>query len=451
MSVDTKSESFLNYITGSAGDWPNLSNSGILCNVDYLVETGSNNIYFNEMNTAISIFGSNAEQSAIYDKISDHANTQGHTIAFIYGQDDSEKINPNVSQQSLISESFARHNISCSFEFSQDTSLSYFSQRGNANYSGSFHLWVQTPYFSDDNLKSIVSGSFNTNTFRSLLNSSPESSSLIPLFDSSSVSANTNAPDFIIKSPAGDGGLINNYKLYDWNGSNSVVVNAVQSASVNGDIVENFIVMSGSSQNLRVNKIVYLMTPTGQIKLTDLEKAPAPYVSDGNDKYTIKGYGRTSASGSLINMYDGTTKQVQDVEVGDIVKSFWPDGMTLNDIDYRDYTTTELTGSFSGSIVMGIYTSSKQEYYLVNGDKILSKDDIISTESDYFVKTSGTWSWKRPRDINVGDYLLQEDNTELEVTSISEETGTKTFYSLDVEDIDTYFQSDILVHNIPGK
>ena len=88
---------------------------------------------------------------------------------------------------------------------------------------------------------------------------------------------------------------------------------------------------------------------------------------------------------------------------------------------------------------------------LSNGDKILSKDDIISTESDYFVKRSGTWSWKRPRDINVGDYLLQEDNTELEVTSISEETGTKTFYSLDVEDIDTYFQSDILVHNIPGK
>ena len=58
----------------------------------------------------------------------------------------------------------------------------------------------------------------------------------------------------------------------------------------------------------------------------------------------------------------------------------------------------------------------------------------------------------KPTDIAVGDYFLDKDGNEVEVTSITEVAQEETFYSLDVEDIDTYFTSDILVHNIPpGK
>jgi hypothetical protein len=125
--------------------------------------------------------------------------------------------------------------------------------------------------------------------------------------------------------------------------------------------------------------------------------------------------------------------------------------MSLSDIDYMDYTTTNLTGSFSGSIVVGVSSDEISDYYLLNGTKKLSKANSVSSDSDYFVKSGTTWSWKRVSDILVGDYLLQGDGTELEVTSLTEESGETTFYSLDVEDIDTYFQSDILVHNIPKR
>ena len=47
MSVKTKSENFLNYITGSAGGWPSNTNIGIASNIDYIVESGSDNVYFN--------------------------------------------------------------------------------------------------------------------------------------------------------------------------------------------------------------------------------------------------------------------------------------------------------------------------------------------------------------------------------------------------------------------
>ena len=61
---------------------------------------------------------------------------------------------------------------------------------------------MQTPWYSDDNLLEIVSGSFNKTTFRNILGSSPESSSLIPLFDTGSFSSNNSYhPDFVVKNP----------------------------------------------------------------------------------------------------------------------------------------------------------------------------------------------------------------------------------------------------------
>ncbi len=451
MTVKTKSENLLNYITGSAGGWPANTKVGILGNLDYLVETGSNDIYFIEMNTNISLDGSIAEQTSLFNKVSDYVDEQECDTCYVYGVHESFKSNPTSYQRNLISSSFARHDIPVSFEYQNSTSHTYFSQRTMQQYSGSFHLFLQSPYYSDDGIFSIVSGSYNKINFRSIVGSSPESNSLIPLFDSSSPSTNTNNPDFIVKNPSLDGGFINNYKMYDWNGSNTRVTDAITAANTAGHIVENFIVMSGSSENLEVGQFVYLTTSTKQLELKDTVVPLLSYKSDGDDGYTAKSYGRTTASGSLIGMFDGSTKQVQDIEVGDVVASYWPDGMSLSDVDYMDYTTTNLTGSMSGSIVIGITSDERTEHYLLNGTKILSKSSFMAGDSDYFVKSSGTWGWEKTRNISSGDYLLQGDGTELEVTSLIEKTGSMTFYSLDVEDIDTYFQSDILVHNLPKR
>ncbi len=62
MSVETKIKNLLNYITGSAGGWPTNTNIGILAGVDYIKEETTDNIYFNEMNTACGIYGSYNEQ-----------------------------------------------------------------------------------------------------------------------------------------------------------------------------------------------------------------------------------------------------------------------------------------------------------------------------------------------------------------------------------------------------
>jgi len=462
MSVQTTIESYLNYITGSAGGWPANTNVAIFAGVDYIKEETTDNIYLNEMNTACGIYGSYNEQTASFNLIADYANEKGCTTAYVYGQNDSVKYNPSDFQQPIISSSFARHGISVNFEYNDNTSHTYFSQRGQNQYTGSFHLFMQTPWYSDDNLLEIVSGSFNKTPFRTILSSSPESASLIPLFNTSSFS-DTNAyhPDFVVKNPAQDGTSFDNSILFHkYIAENPTYQNAVSS----GSLIETYIVPSGSTVGtqgyLKSPKYEYLMTPDRQIlikKKDKLDVSMAPKFVLSGDRYHIQNALLYSTpSGSNIRMFDDSQKQVQDVQVGDVVKSYLPVGMPDEFFfeDWLSYSTTDLSGSVaSGSVVVRTYQEDYYGYYLLNGSiKVPVMKQAMMKGARYFVKQLGTWSWVKPTDISVGDYLFDKDGNEVEITSKTEVAQEETFYSLDVEDIDTYFTSDILVHNIPpGK
>ena len=463
MSVETKITSLLNYITGSAGGWPTNTNIGIMSGVDYIKEETTDSIYFNEMNTACGIYGSYNEQTASFNLIADYANEKGCTTAYVYGQNDSVKYNPSDFQQPIISSSFARHGISVNFEYNNNTSHTYFAQRGQNEYTGSFHLFMQTPWYSDDNLLEIVSGSFNKNIFRTILTSSPESASLIPTFNTSSFS-DTNAyhPDFVVKDASRDGTALDNTILFHkYNSSNPTYQNSVNS----GSLIETYIVPSGSTLSnqgyFKTTKQDYLLTPDRHILLKDKDRftfSYAPKFILSGDRYHIQNalgvY--SSPSGSLIRMYDNSTKQVQDVEVGDVVKSYKPAGMPDEFFfeDWYDYSSTNLSGSVaSGSVVVRTFSEDFYGYYLINGSiKVPVMKQAMMKGGRFFTKQGDTWTWETPENIDVGDYFLDKDANEVEVTSKTEVAQEETFYSLDVEDIDTYFTSDILVHNIPpGK
>ena len=463
MSVQTTIESYLNYITGSAGGWPTNTNVAIFAGVDYIKEETTDNIYLNEMNTACGIYGSYNEQTASFNLIADYANEKGCTTAYVYGQNDSVKYNPSDFQQPIISSSFARHGISVNFEYNNNTSHTYFAQRGQNEYTGSFHLFMQTPWYSDDNLLEIVSGSFNKNIFRTILTSSPESASLIPTFNTSSFS-DTNAyhPDFVVKDASRDGTALDNTILFHkYNSSNPTYQNSVNS----GSLIETYIVPSGSTLNnqgyFKTTKQDYLLTPDRHILLKDKDRftfSYAPKFILSGDRYHIQNalgvY--SSPSGSLIRMYDDSTKQVQDVEVGDVVKSYKPAGMPDEFFfeDWYDYSSTNLSGSVaSGSVVVRTFSEDFYGYYLINGSiKVPVMKQAMMKGGRFFTKQGDTWTWETPENIDVGDYFLDKDANEVEVTSKTEVAQEETFYSLDVEDIDTYFTSDILVHNIPpGK
>ena len=464
MSIQTKVENYLNYVTGSAGGWPANTNVAVIGNIDFITESGSDDVYMNEINTNVGLYGTYTQQVDSVNLVSDYANDKGCTSVYIYGQNDGKKYSPSSLQQPLISASFARHNISSSFEFAEDVSVPYFSQRGSNDHTGSFHLFMQTPWFSDDTLLNIVSGSFDKNTFRTILNSSPESSSLIPLFDTGSFSSNNPYhPDFIVKNPSDDTSLHDrNLEFYKYVGANPTYQNSVDSGSL---LIEKYIVPSGSVLNNEgynvASKQFFWMTPDKNIMFDNnygnvfgIEAAYKWVLPSGKDLWNEKSVvDYTTASGSLVKMFDNSTKQVQDVQVGDVVKSYKPVGMPdeMFADDWLNYSTTDLTGSTpSGSVVVRKLSKENFGYYLINGSiKLPINDQTKAKIKQYFVKQGDTWSWQSSRDISTGDYFLDVDGNELEITSISEVGQDETFYSLDVEEIDTYFTSNILVHNIP--
>ena len=465
VNAQNKAKSLLNYITGSAGGWPSNTNVAIVAGLDYFIEETTDDIYFNEMNTACGMYGSYDTQSAFMNQISDYANEKGCTTAYIYGQDDNQKKNPSTIQQPLISESFARHGISVNFEYNNNTSHTYFSQRGNTDHLDKFHLFMQTPWYSDDNLLEIVSGSFNKATFRTILGSSPESASLIPLFDTGSFSSNNSYhPDYLVRNPSehakGPGGEYG-IEFHKYNSGTNVYQNAVDSGSL---LIEKFIVGSGSIRNnegyAHQHKLEVIMTPDRNIIARDKDF----FANDSAPKYQSSGdrwYGKntimlSTVSGSLVKMFDGSTKQIQDVQVGDIVKSYLPVGMPdeFSAQDWIDYSTTNLDGStMSGSVVVRTFESEAFGYMLVNGSiKIPYSDQAMHKGIQYFTKIGDTWSWKKPDEgLVIGNSFLNSSEEEVEITSLSEVSESVQQYSLDVEDIDTYFQSDIVVHNLPPK
>ena len=465
MSVLDKSIQYYNYVTASTG-WPTNTNVGVVSGLDYIVETGSNDIYFVEHNTKVFFAGSRIRlREDVYDKISNYVASQSCDTCYVYGMPNHELFgtNPPTAHVPLISESFARHNISVNFEYNENTSVTYFSQRGNTDHLNKFHLWLQSPWYSDDALLDMTSGSFNKNTFRTILSSSPVSSSLIPLFNTASYTDNLNFPDFVSKKADVDAGLfVNGLSFYSYHPNSSSYQNEIDS----GSLVEQYIIQSGSYEDgksyLDVGKITHMLTPNEIVYLgkNDQEVGHKTSMAKWNldergDEWRLKPIqGKTAASGSLINMYDGSQRQVQDIEVGDVVKSYQPLGMPDETMDYVSYTTTDLSGSYdSGSIVVRTFTDVAYTfygYYLLNGS---IKIPLQSKSSDayYFVKQSGTWGWRNPYQIAVGDYFLDTDGNELEITSKTEVQEDISWYSLDVEDIDTYFSSNILVHNLPPK
>jgi len=463
-TAQNKANIILNTITGSS--WPSNTNVGILTSLDYFIEEGTNDVYFNEMNTACGVYGTYNEQTASFNLMADYVNEKGCTTVYIYGQNDSEKCNPSFAQQPLISSSFARHNISVNFEYNGNTSHTYFSQRGQAQYSGSFHLFFQTPWYSDDSLLNIVSGSFNKSNWRTILGSSPVSSSLVPLFNTGSFSSNNQYhPDYLVRNPGGHATGFQSLKsleFHKYNPSTNVYQNAVDSGSL---LIEKYIVSSGSVRNsigyFSQKKLNYVSTPDKHILLNDIEQWEsqfAPSFKLIGDRWTVKNTMMFStASGSLISMFDGSTKQVQDVEVGDIVKSYKPIGLPdeFSGEDWDDYSTTDLTGSeITSSVVVRTFNSEMYGYALINDSiKVPFIDQSLAKGMKYFVKSGNTWSWKTPGQnaFSIGNKLLNSSEEEVEIVSLTQVSESMDFYSLDVEDIDTYFQSDVVVHNLPPK
>lgn len=173
------------------------------------------------------------------------------------------------------------------------------------------------------------------------------------------------------------------------------------------------------------------------------------------------------AVGTPITMADGSTKNVEDVNIGDWVRSATVPGMPkdFDDEDtwstwigtphgnppssvwataYYDIQETNRVTPASAS-VQEIYFDYYDNYYLINGSL------KATYEHPFLVLREGTYQFRTTVSLRLGDKLFKTNNEFEEIETlefVNEPTETVNF---NVEDLDVYFGGGYLMHNVHGK
>jgi hypothetical protein len=147
---------------------------------------------------------------------------------------------------------------------------------------------------------------------------------------------------------------------------------------------------------------------------------------------------------SLIELSDGSFKQIKDIKIGDYVKSLDIESLTPKYSEENDWVSTDISDSKKTSEeVLDIQIYSNSEIYNINNGLIES-----SPTHKHIVKQNGIWSIKRTTDLNIGDILLNSQNIEIEITTITINEKTEDVYNIRVSGKHTYYVNGILTHNL---
>ena len=149
-----------------------------------------------------------------------------------------------------------------------------------------------------------------------------------------------------------------------------------------------------------------------------------------------------------VSMSDNSQLSLDNSEMTTSLKVIsynFPDMIDESSGTFTDYTASNLNNGYhtTSSVVSCRSFITSSNYYNINNNLKVSEHAYLfsSGSNDY-------WSWRKPSDIQVGDYLLGI-NEEIRQVSSSEHivSGTLGLSQINVEDVDTLFVNGYLVHN----
>jgi len=152
--------------------------------------------------------------------------------------------------------------------------------------------------------------------------------------------------------------------------------------------------------------------------------------------------------GSPVSKSNGSVVNVEDLNIGDEILTISLPGSTDESVGDWKTDTFNRTGSFtqhSASVQRVMYEFS-QHYYNIN-----SGSELITGEHHMLFRQAGSenWTWKTAPNFEVGDYLMNKQGNEVEISSleINQNSDGYEVVQLDVEPDDFYIGSTFLVHN----
>ena len=187
-------------------------------------------------------------------------------------------------------------------------------------------------------------------------------------------------------------------------------------------------------------------TPFGAFGFTPFGFTPFGFTPFGAFGFTPGGCFKY---GTKIWMADGSWKNIEELVIGDSLKSLAIPGVP--DSELPDYVPTWNTSSLDGmtmtdTVVANIKDATMQAYYKINENIEVTWEHVV------LVKQDNVWSFKQVGDINIGDFILDENLNEVEITSKDEVFEEIQTITIDTEIKDVYFVKGMLAHNLlPSK
>lgn len=155
--------------------------------------------------------------------------------------------------------------------------------------------------------------------------------------------------------------------------------------------------------------------------------------------------------GTKIQLANGMEVNVEDLNVGDQIKAWVPDGLPdesqdseSDQVDWRFYHTDTLNGSEQLVTVEDLTFNFAEGYFSINDGLIKATETHPLYVWDNEIEK---YKFKNVGDILPGDRLVLEDETEVDVTNIEIVTEDVEIVTVNVENADVYISNGLISHN----
>ena len=155
--------------------------------------------------------------------------------------------------------------------------------------------------------------------------------------------------------------------------------------------------------------------------------------------------------GTKVTLANGTEINIEDLNVGDEIKSWVPAGLPdesqpldSENVEWRFYHSDELSGAAQNVIVKDITFNFASGYFSLNNGLI----NATETHPLYVWDNEiGKYKFKNVGDILPGDRLIMQDETEVEITNIEVVTADVEIATVNVENADVFLSNGLISHN----
>jgi hypothetical protein len=151
-------------------------------------------------------------------------------------------------------------------------------------------------------------------------------------------------------------------------------------------------------------------------------------------------------------MGDGTSKAIEEINVGDVVTSIDLPGLPDEDLGYLQWKSftmrpmdnlPEMIDRYRTTAnVENLFYDYMSGYYSINNGYLK-----VTAEHDLFVYHTGLWRWETPNNIEKSMKMFNYTGEVITIDSIEWIPGEVEVINFDVEPLDVYFAGGVLVHN----